>query len=204
MTDVWTKIRTAVEEDWKRITGQQSFSFEQPLSKDHPLRRLDHYIHEGEKKIKRMGELIRRHEQLLEAVKTEREEAEQMLAKRQRQRAVADEANEKGLVMYADREIEVYTGRIDQLLYREVEMNKELEDLTRQEETMKHKLKDMKLKRMEAAGDAHIREAKRFEPSPLQTAEGRESRKGPEEQEALFDEKIRKLEEERSSTEANS
>ena len=204
MTDVWTKIRSAVEEDWKKVSGQPSFSFERPLSKDHPLRRLDHYIHEGEKKVKRMGELIRRHEQLQEQVKAEREEAEAMLAKRQHQRHVAQEANEKGLVIYADREIEVYSGRIDQLRYREVEINKELEDLTRQEETMKHKLKDMKLKRMEAAGEEHIREAKSFEPSPLQTVEERESRKGPEEQEAMFDEKIRKLEEERSSSKDNS
>lgn len=204
MTDVWTKIRNAVEEDWKKISGQESFTIERPLAKDHPLRRLDQYIREGEQKAKRMGELIRRHEELLQNVREERQEAEDMLSKRQHQRTIAEEAGEKGLVIYADREIDVYTERIEQLRYREIEMNKELEDLFRQQETMQHKLKDMKLKRMAAAGEENIREAKSFEPTQLHSSTVKKTESAPEQEEALFDEKIRKLEEEKTFTDVES
>ena len=200
MTDVWTRIRTALEEDWNALRGNRRT--EVPVASDHPIRKLDGYIQEGEKRVIRVEELIHGHKRIQSELEREYEDAERMLQKRISQRDIAQEAGEEGLVIYADREIEVYGVRKDSLAFQRKERQKELEDLERQLDTMQHKLKDMRIKRMELESSERVKEARSYAPDRRRGEEnGRaETDENPSE-DFLFDEKIRRLQEERASEE---
>lgn len=200
MTDVWTRIRTALEEDWNALRGDRNT--EVSVANDHPIRKLDGYIQEGEKRVNRVEKLILGHKRIQSELEREFEEAERMLQKRIQQREIAEEAGEEGLVLYADREIEVYGVRKDSLAYQRKERQKELEDLERQLDTMQHKLKDMRIKRMELESSEHIREARSYAPD-RRREEGSVNEHGGHatSEDFLFDEKIRRLEEARASQE---
>ncbi|ADH98941.1 hypothetical protein [Salisediminibacterium selenitireducens] len=200
MTDVWTRIRTALEEDWNALRGNRRT--EVPVASDHPIRKLDGYIQEGEKRVIRVEELIHGHKRIQSELEREFEEAERMLQKRISQREIAEEAGEEGLVIYADREIEVYGVRKDSLAFQRKERQKELEDLERQLDTMQHKLKDMQIKRLELESSERVKEARSYAPDRRrgEESERAETDESPAE-DYLFDEKIRRLQEARASEE---
>jgi phage shock protein A len=158
MANIFTRIFDSIESDIHSLLDKKE--------ENNPIQALNHYLRQSEKETEKVRKLIERQRQLKEEFTVERKEADEMADKRKHQAEVAEKAGEKELAEFALNEYEEYAARAERLTLNEVEAMKQLESLEKRYEEMQHKLKDMRLKRMELMGKENVARA-RYEMNKL-------------------------------------
>ncbi|RHW39440.1 PspA/IM30 family protein [Lysinibacillus yapensis] len=124
-----------------------------------PIAMLNQYIREAEKQTEQTGKLLHRQSQLKEQLENELKETTNMLEKRTKQLEMAEKANELDLVAFASQEVNNYRTRQSTLLESIANTTKEFVELEQKFESMKHKIKDMKVRQLQLMGKENVTRA---------------------------------------------
>ncbi|AGT30844.2 modulator protein [Geobacillus genomosp. 3] len=141
---VFSRLKTIIEADLHEWLDEKE--------KKNPIALLNHYLRQCEQEVERVRQLLERQYALKEQFARERREAEQMAEKRSKQAEVAAQAGEVELAEFARREQAQYAERATRLKQLSEQASRELFELEAKYEEMKHKLKDMQMRRMELMG----------------------------------------------------
>ncbi|WP_064094272.1 PspA/IM30 family protein [Rossellomorea aquimaris] len=127
--------------------------------KKNPIAVLNQYLRQCEQEVEKVRKLVKRQYLLKEEFRKEYEQASKLAEKRKYQAEVASSANEDELYEFARQEQTYYEERVERIAESKINASKELQELERKYEEMKHKLKDMYIKRMELMGRENIARA---------------------------------------------
>ncbi|WP_238542807.1 PspA/IM30 family protein [Lysinibacillus boronitolerans] len=128
-------------------------------NKKNPIAMLNQYIREAEKQTEQTGKLLERQGQLKEKLEQEYKENADLLAKRESQLALAKSSGEQDLIDFATDEVTAYSAR-NLTLQASIEAStREYFELERKFETMKHKIKDMKVRQLQLMGKENVTRA---------------------------------------------
>lgn len=124
-----------------------------------PIAMLNQYIREAEKQTEQTGKLLERQGQLKEKLEQEFKQNADLLAKREAQLKLANTSGEQDLIDFATDEVAAYTAR-NNILQTSIEAStREYFELERKFETMKHKIKDMKVRQLQLMGKENVTRA---------------------------------------------
>ncbi|MGE7950012.1 PspA/IM30 family protein [Lysinibacillus sp. NPDC093688] len=124
-----------------------------------PIAMLNQYIREAEKQTEQTGKLLERQGQLKEKLEQEFKQNADLLAKREAQLKLATTSGEQDLIDFATDEVAAYTAR-NNTLQTSIEVStREYFELERKFETMKHKIKDMKVRQLQLMGKENVTRA---------------------------------------------
>ncbi|MEI2665283.1 PspA/IM30 family protein [Rossellomorea sp. LJF3] len=140
--------------------------------KKNPIAVLNHYLRQCEQEVEKVRKLVERQYLLKEEFQKEYQQASVLADKRKYQAEVASKASEEGLYEFALQEQKYYEERAVRIQESKLQATKELEELERKYEEMKHKLKDMYIKRMELMGRENIARAHNKMNSVLESSSG--------------------------------
>ncbi|MGX1266093.1 lia operon protein LiaH [Rossellomorea marisflavi] len=124
-----------------------------------PIAVLNQYLRQCEQEVEKVQKLMERQYTLKEEFKKEHHHALSLAEKRKHQAEVAGNAGETELHQFAVQEQAFYEERALRIAESAAQAEKDLQDLERKYEEMKHKLKDMYIKRMELMGRENIARA---------------------------------------------
>lgn len=144
MTSLINRIKTSIEADFHSILDQKE--------EKNPIAHLNHYVRQCEQEVEKAGKLIERQSMLKGEFERELHKARMNADKRAKQAGLAKEAGEAELYEYAREDQLQYEERAKWLSHSKEEASKELTRLEQKYEKMKHKLKDLTIKRMELMG----------------------------------------------------
>ncbi|HLQ73556.1 MAG TPA: PspA/IM30 family protein [Bacillota bacterium] len=153
MTNVFTRMIDSVTADIHEFLDKKE--------KKNPVSSLNHYLRQSEKEKEKVKHLIERQYQLRNEFMTEYHKADDLAKKRLHQANIAKKADEQDLYEHAMREYESYHERATRMKEAREEAVGQIDRLERNYEEMKHKLKEMNLKRMELMGRENIARAKK-------------------------------------------
>lgn len=151
MTSLLKRFKYSLEADLHELFDKKE--------KKNPITMLNQYIREAEKQTEQTGKLLERQAQLKEKLEGELKEASEMLEKRTNQLALATNSGEADLIEFANKEVETYKLRQYTLLTSIETTNKEFLELEQKFETMKHKIKDMKVRQLQLMGKENVTRA---------------------------------------------
>ena len=151
MTSLLKRFKYSLEADLHELFDKKE--------KKNPIAMLNQYIREAEKQTEQTGKLLERQAQLKEKLEGELKEASEMLEKRTNQLALATNSGEADLIEFANKEVETYKLRQYTLLNSIETTNKEFLELEQKFETMKHKIKDMKVRQLQLMGKENVTRA---------------------------------------------
>lgn len=151
MTSLLKRFKYSLEADLHELFDKKE--------KKNPIAMLNQYIREAEKQTEQTGKLLERQAQLKEKLEGELNEATEMLEKRTNQLALATNSGEADLIEFANKEVETYKLRQNTLLTSIETTNKEFLELEQKFETMKHKIKDMKVRQLQLMGKENVTRA---------------------------------------------
>ncbi len=120
---------------------------------------LNQYIREAEKQTEQTGKLLERQGQLKEKLEVEFKDNSALLAKRKSQLQLANTSGEQDLIEFATDEVAAYTARKNTLQTSIEASTREYFELERKFETMKHKIKDMKVRQLQLMGKENVTRA---------------------------------------------
>ncbi|BCB02382.1 PspA/IM30 family protein [Bacillus sp. KH172YL63] len=140
--------------------------------KKNPIGVLNHYLRQCEQEVEKVRKLVERQYLLKKEFQKEHQEASVLAEKRKYQAEVASKANEEGLYEFARQEQTYYEERSVRIRESMLQAGKELEELERKYGEMKHKLKDMYIKRMELMGRENIARAHHKMNAVLESSSG--------------------------------
>ncbi|WP_203364525.1 PspA/IM30 family protein [Bacillus sp. REN10] len=135
------------------------FEYVEEKEKKNPIAMLNQYLREAKKETEKAVKLLERQQLLKQEFERELREARRLEEKRNRQAAVAAEAGETELAAFARREADVYKERAERLQESIDIVNEQLITLESKAEEMKHKLKDMNVRRLELMGRENVARA---------------------------------------------
>ena len=121
-----------------------------------PISMLNQYIREAEKQTEQTGKLVARQAQLKKELETQLKQTEEMLTKRASQLTLATASGEEDLITFANEEVAAYTVRKTELIASIDASTQEYYELERKFETMKHKIKDMKVRQLQLMGKENV------------------------------------------------
>ncbi|MGE7113882.1 PspA/IM30 family protein [Lysinibacillus sp. NPDC047702] len=124
-----------------------------------PIAMLNQYIREAEKQTEQTGTLLERQGQLKEKLEQELKQNTELLAKREAQLKLASTSGEQDLIDFATDEVAAYTARNNTLQASIEASTREYFELERKFETMKHKIKDMKVRQLQLMGKENVTRA---------------------------------------------
>jgi len=124
-----------------------------------PIAMLNQYIREAEKQTEQTGKLLERQGQLKEKLEQEFKQNAELLAKRESQLKLATTSGEQDLIDFASDEVSAYTARNNTLQASIEASTREYFELERKFETMKHKIKDMKVRQLQLMGKENVTRA---------------------------------------------
>ncbi|MGE7689449.1 PspA/IM30 family protein [Lysinibacillus sp. NPDC097214] len=124
-----------------------------------PIAMLNQYIREAEKQTEQTGKLLERQGQLKEKLEQEFKQNADLLAKREAQLKLATTSGEQDLIDFASDEVAAYTARNNTLQASIEASTREYFELERKFETMKHKIKDMKVRQLQLMGKENVTRA---------------------------------------------
>jgi len=124
-----------------------------------PIAMLNQYIREAEKQTEQTGKLLERQGQLKEKLEQEFKQNAEVLAKREAQLKLATTSGEQDLIDFASDEVAAYTARNITLQASIEASTREYFELERKFETMKHKIKDMKVRQLQLMGKENVTRA---------------------------------------------
>ena len=129
--------------------------FDKKVEKN-PIKMLNQYIREAEKQTEETGKLLQRQGQLKKELGLQLTQTGEMLEKREAQLTLAQATDEAELVAFAQDEVTAYTARKQALLTSIDAANSEYFALERKFETMKHKIKDMKVRQLQLMSKENV------------------------------------------------
>lgn len=124
-----------------------------------PIAMLNQYIREAEKQTEQTGTLLARQGQLKEKLEQELKQNAELLTKREAQLKLATTSGEQDLIDFATDEVAAYTTRNNTLQASIEASTREYFELERKFETMKHKIKDMKVRQLQLMGKENVTRA---------------------------------------------
>ena len=151
MANIFTRMKDSITADLHEALDQKE--------QKNPIAMLNQYLRESEKETEKVRKLVERQYRLKDEFTREYQKAQDMADKRKRQAEIAQRAGEESMYEFAAQEQEEYGARAERLKASRLDAIEQLETLERKYEEMKHKLKDMHLKRMELMGRENIARA---------------------------------------------
>ncbi|RBP93097.1 phage shock protein A (PspA) family protein [Cytobacillus firmus] len=151
MANLLTRIKDTVMADLHEVLDKKE--------KKNPIALLNQYLRECERETEKVRKLLERQYTLKEEFTREYEQAKNLADKRKRQAEVASQAGEEELYQFAAQEHMQYEERASRLKDLLNQAVQQMGDLERKYEEMKHKLKDMHIRRMELMGRENITRA---------------------------------------------
>lgn len=148
MRNLLTKFKYSIQADLHDM-------FDKKVDKN-PIKMLNHYIREAEKQTEETGKLLARQAQLKKELELQLSQTIEMLEKRENQLLLAQSTEESELIAFAQEEVTAYTARKHALLSSIDAANTEYFALERKFETMKHKIKDMKVRQLQLMGKENV------------------------------------------------
>ncbi|MCA1056010.1 PspA/IM30 family protein [Rossellomorea aquimaris] len=137
-----------------------------------PIAVLNHYLRQCEHEVEKVRKLVERQYLLKQEFTKEYQLAESHAEKRKHQAEVASQANEAELYEFALTEQKYYEERMERIADLKSKAEKDLHELESKYGEMKHKLKDMYIKRMELMGRENIARAHHKMNSVLESSSG--------------------------------
>ncbi|MGM9923887.1 MAG: PspA/IM30 family protein [Bacillus sp. (in: firmicutes)] len=151
MKNLFSRIKYSVTADIHELLDNKE--------QKNPLAMLNQYLRECERETEKVRGLFERQARLKEEFTREYNEAKQMAKKRAHQVEVASQAGEVELYDFVLAEKNQYEERAERLREAADAAAKQLNELERKYAEMKHKLKDMHLKRLEIMGRENVARA---------------------------------------------
>ncbi|WP_144552813.1 PspA/IM30 family protein [Bacillus sp. X1(2014)] len=151
MTNLFTRIKNTITADLHEALDQKD--------KKNPIALLNQYLRQCEQETEKVRKLLERQYTLKDEFTREYQQAAQLAEKRKYQADVASKAGETELYQFASSEYEQYADRATRLSGSLEQVKSQLSDLERKYEEMKHKIKDMHLRRMELMGRENVTRA---------------------------------------------
>ncbi|WP_043931318.1 PspA/IM30 family protein [Bacillus sp. EB01] len=151
MANLFTKLKNTVMADLHEALDQKE--------RQNPVAMLNEYLRQCEKETEKVRNLVERQHALKEEFTREYHLAKEMAEKRSSQADVANLAGEQELYEFANREQMQYTERAVRLEEAIALASRQLNELEAKYEEMKHKLKDMNLRRLELMGRENMSRA---------------------------------------------
>ncbi|MBP3041553.1 PspA/IM30 family protein [Bacillaceae bacterium Marseille-Q3522] len=121
-----------------------------------PIALLNQYLRECEQETEKVKSLLERQYRLKDEFNREYHQADQMAEKRKQQAEIASAAKEAELTAFAAQEQMQYEQRAQHLKEVLTTTDEQLHGLEQKYEEMKHKLKDMKIRRLELMGKENV------------------------------------------------
>ncbi|WP_059172465.1 PspA/IM30 family protein [Bacillus sp. FJAT-27445] len=151
MANLFTKLKNTVMADLHEALDQKEMK--------NPIAMLNEYLRQCEKETEKVRKLIERQYSLKEEFTREYHLAKEMAEKRKHQADVASQAGEHGLQEFAEREYLQYSERATRLEEAIAHAARQHDELEARYEDMKHKLKDMNIRRLELMGRENMNRA---------------------------------------------
>ncbi|SDQ27170.1 PspA/IM30 family protein [Virgibacillus salinus] len=151
MTNIFTRIKDSVSSDLHNMMDQKE--------QKNPIAALNQYLRQSEQEKEKVRKLVERQYKLKDEFTKEYHKAQDLADKRLKQAGTAEKAGEEQMHEFAVREHEEYQVRADRMKASREEVVEQLETLEQKYEEMKHKLKDMHLRRMELMGRENVAHA---------------------------------------------
>ncbi|MEH7383424.1 PspA/IM30 family protein [Bacillus sp. JJ1533] len=151
MANLLTRIKDTILADFHGILDEKE--------KKNPIALLNQYLRQCEAEVEKVRKLVERQHSLKDQFAREHREAAALAEKRKYQAGVAQQAGETELYDFAVQEQTAYEERAANLQEALQNAGAELIGLEKKYEEMKHKLKDMNIKRMELMGRENIARA---------------------------------------------
>jgi lia operon protein LiaH len=149
--NLFERIKNSISADVHELLDQKE--------EKNPLSLLNQYLRQCELEVNKARKLVERQQLLRDQFARETQEAEAKAAKRAHQAELAQQANETELYQFASQEKEQHETRASKLKESTLQADKDLSELEQKYEQMKHKLKDMQIKRMELMGRENVARA---------------------------------------------
>lgn len=151
MTNLFTRIKNTITADLHEALNQKE--------NKNPIAMLNQYLRECEQETEKVRKLLQRQYTLKDEFTREYHQAEELANKRKQHSEIASKAGETELSDFASAEYQQYQDRSSRIKASLDQVTGQLGDLERKYEEMKHKLKDMHLRRMELMGRENVTRA---------------------------------------------
>ncbi|WP_164215117.1 PspA/IM30 family protein [Virgibacillus sp. YIM 98842] len=151
MTNIFTRMKDSISADLHDMMDKKE--------QNNPVAALNHYLRKSEQEKERVRKLVDRQYKLKDEFTREYHKAQDLADKREKQAEIAQKAGEEEMYQFALKEQQEYQNRADRMKASRREALEQLEILEQKYEEMKHKLKDMHLRRMELMGRENIAKA---------------------------------------------
>jgi lia operon protein LiaH len=151
MTNLLTRIKDTIMADLHAAVDQKE--------KKNPIALLNQYLRQCEQETEKVRKLLERQYALKDEFTREYSQAAELAEKRKYQAEVASKAGEMELYEFASAQHQQYSGRVERLASSLEQVNGQLGELERKYEEMKHKLKDMQIRRLELMGRENVTRA---------------------------------------------
>jgi lia operon protein LiaH len=151
MANLLTKIKDLIIADLNETRPHKE--------KQNPIELLNQYLRQCEQETEKVGKLVERQSSLKDEFTREYYQAIERAEKRKHQAEIASKAGETELYQFASAEHQQYIERAERLNTSLATVTEQLTELQKKHEEMKHKLKDMHLRRMELMGRENVTRA---------------------------------------------
>lgn len=151
MANIFTRIKNTVLADINEALDQKE--------SQNPIALLNQYLRESEQETEKVRKLLERQYKLKDEFTREYQRAVEFAEKRKHQAEIASQAGENELYQFATTEHAQFEERAARLKESLQQASQHLLDLERKYEEMKHKLKDMQIRRMELMGRENVTRA---------------------------------------------
>ena len=151
MANLFSRIKNTVLADLHDALDQKE--------QKNPIALLNQYLRECEQETEKVRKLLERQYRLKDEFTREYRQAVDLSAKRKHQAEIASQAGETELYQFAANEQEQYEARATRLKEIMEQASGQLVELEQKYEEMKHKLKDMNIRRLELMGRENITRA---------------------------------------------
>jgi lia operon protein LiaH len=151
MTNLFARVKNTITADLHEALDHKE--------KQNPIALLNQYLHQCEQETEKVRNLLERQYTLKDEFQREFQQAVELAEKRTYQAEVSLKAGETELYQFATSEQQQYTERANRLRASLEQVNGQLGELERKYEEMKHKVKDMHLRRMELMGRENVTRA---------------------------------------------
>lgn len=151
MTNLFTRLKDMITADLHDVMDKKE--------KQNPIALLNQYLRQSEQETEKVRKLLERQYSLKDEFTRELRHAKEMANKRKHQADVAQRAGETTLFDFAIQEQQQYEERVVRLENSLQMAQEQLNNLEQKYEEMKHKLKDMNIRRMELMGRENVTRA---------------------------------------------
>lgn len=151
MNDLFSRMKQTLTADFYNVLDK--------MEQKNPIALLNQYLRQAEAETEKVRKLVERQYQLKAEFTKELAEAEGLAEKRKNQAEIAEKAGESELQAFAIQESELYSTRALRINEALLKAEKQLNELEYKYREMKHKLKDMNIRRMELMGKENLAHA---------------------------------------------